>query len=464
MNTLCRPQTTLTIVLTAIIGLAVFALPTPHAAANSNCPLTFDKPADVFEYTHDGTLEFSEFQRQNGQAVITVTNNSDCELPLALGSYKMMSGNQLSEQQLHDEHKQVVPAQSSRTLQVTLPSCMTQIDLYHDPGQDGVPTPPEPANTDLIGFTFSGNEEDTYAENDMFHFEAGHPYEDLDNFPNDDDDSFENAGPSDNFCPADQPDPLSGSCDVSPDNASPEETVTWTADASGGTTPYTYQWNLENSDDDSNQKTVTTNYSSSGSFDGTVTITDNQGDSINRTCTVDVTENGDDDDDGKGGGGAILDPRDDGEVRGDQDEDFSVQCNPENDKYLIGEPVLFTAEVNGDIDEDDVAFNWSSDDNFKSENNQAAVQYVSAGTKSTVSVTAEYDNREETATCNVTIRQAASQNSVRLDRVPYTGPSDTARTVAFSVFVLLIALSGSYYALRRFREDAVAVGIPEDGA
>jgi hypothetical protein len=1046
------PKTIITLALALIASFAIIGLQTPNASATGTCPLTFEEPADVFEYANNGTLEFSEFKKQNGRAAITVTNNSDCDLPLALGSYKMMSGNELSEQELHDEHRRVVSAQETRTLRVDLPSCMSQIDLYHDPGQDGVPTPPEQANANLIGFTFSGNEKDIFAENDIFHFDDGHPYEDLDNFsnddddsyrnavpaedsrycdkppetetcqhpdnqlpieepadlfnyvdegtlefsqfrkqngkaaisitnnsncefpvalgvyemfdntlenqelfsqdtaviasdsqetvsaklpacmaqidllydpnedgppetpesanpnligftfnqnekdvfaendifhfddghpyenlddfPNDDDDSYRNAGPSSNFCPAESPDPepepmtcpfdstdgtvvnfedpsirsdqdlddaqtnrenvelsagtyiiklhgsdqnsdrnnqnqpnesfylslqngeteivqtpelgdledntlsaertktindfsvsqnitgvrgihavypdnsspnslnatcavfekqeesepepdvptcpfseseydhvitfdnsrirsdqgsnraqtdttsvnlsagsykigmfsydqyedrknanqaneqyftrlltangyittastmdlrddrdtatatktvmidssqditgiqarhsaffdktgddgspnshnvdciainqedtpepLAGSCSVTPDNPTVGQEVSWSSSASGGTGSYSFDWS---GDADGNTQTIERTYNAAGEKTATVEISDGNT-RITRTCRVNVSDdseedptrltikkevrnrdgrsinpsdftitatpqtgnnepvtfqgssngvtknvsavrhnlsesgpndvdystsysgdcsqpsNGggrvtpnegevatctvvntleDDDDDnggggsggGIGGGGAVLDPRDeddddeddDGQVRGRQDNEFSVQCEPENDSYLIGEQVTFTADVSGDIDESDASFDWENGgSNLQTTDNEARVQYVSAGTKS-ITVTAEYDNQQESDTCSVSIRTAANQSGVRLDQIPYTGPGDTARTIAFGILILLIALSGSYLGLRRFREDMIPVGIPED--
>ncbi len=897
MKTHRLQQTILGFALSLLAGIILFALFAPNASAANDCPLTFSEPADVFEYAHNGTIEFSEFQKQNGQAVITVTNNSDCQLPLALGSYQMMSGNNLSEQQLHDEQIKTVPAQSSRTLKVDLPSCMAQIDLYHDPGQDGVPTPPQPANPSLIGFTFSGNEKDVFAENDMFHFDDGHPYEDLDNFPNDDDDGYRNAepaedsrycdvepetcpypndrlpieepadlfefvdegtlefsqfqkdneqaaisitnnsecefpvalgvykmfdnklenqelhdqdtavvsansqetvaadlpacmaqidllydpnedgppatpslanpnvigftfyqneedifaendmfhfddghqyedldefpndeddsprdaGPSENFCPADSPttqltiikkvsnkdgrdinpsdfditatphsgnspsfifngssdgethevsairynlsesgpdnvdfttsysgdcqartdgaggqvtpqsgetavctitntlkdtpdpepitcpftegsdnneydevitfsdnslrsdqahsdavtekkelsasggtyrvgmfaytqssertdqtqeseqyflrfdndntgyseetvstddladgvrtatttkitsltldestsniqarhsvffgkadddgtanshkvgcvaidktdtqDPLTGNCSVAPNNPETGETVTWSSSANGGTGNYSFDWSGAANGNDS---TVSREYNQTGKKTATVTISDGE-DTIERSCSVNVRD--DDDDDGNGGGGGggdILDPRDDdddGEVRGTQDEDFSVQCQPEKDSYLVGEQATFTADIDGDIDEDDVSFSWENGRNLTTDDNEAMVQYVSAGTK-TIKVTAEYEDEEETDTCEVSIRRADNRSGVRLDQVPYTGPSDTARTVGFGLLLLALAVAGSYFGLRKFRKEEVPVGIPQDG-
>jgi hypothetical protein len=191
------------------------------------------------------------------------------------------------------------------------------------------------------------------------------------------------------------------------------------------------------------------------------------------TCTItntleDDNDNGGGNGGGSGGGGAVLDPRDDddddddGQVRGEQDPEFSVQCEPENDTYLIGQQVTFNAEVSGDADNEDVTFDWENGNDLDASNDQATAQYLSAGTKS-VTVTAQYDDVTESDVCSVDIRAAANQSGVRLDQLPYTGPGSTAQTLAFGLLILLIATSGSYLALRRFRSDGIPVGIPQDG-
>ncbi|MDQ3014383.1 MAG: SpaA isopeptide-forming pilin-related protein [bacterium] len=79
---------------------------------------------------------------------------------------------------------------------------------------------------------------------------------------------------------------LTGQCWVTPSKAKIDETVTWHADADGGTGNYRYRWtgsdNLRGNDDE-----VTKRYSSTGEKYGTVTITSGN-DSITKTCHVDI--------------------------------------------------------------------------------------------------------------------------------------------------------------------------------
>ncbi|PSO45915.1 MAG: hypothetical protein BRC25_00415 [Parcubacteria group bacterium SW_6_46_9] len=270
--------------------------------------------------------------------------------------------------------------------------------------------------------------------------------------------------------------PLSGSCDVTPSDVETGETVTWDASGNGGDSPYTYSWDLENKGDDISGQKVSTNYSNEESFDGTVTISDQKNESITRTCTVSVEDEdtgggGDDDNEsdsggGVGGGGDLLQPRDDdndddddGDVAGTQDPEFSVQCQPEQSTYRVGEPVTFTADIDGNIDTDEADFRWAATEgqNLEYDQTTATIQFTTPGQKQ-VGVRVDYENEYETAKCSVSIRSA--QTGVTLDQVPYTGPSDNP--IGFFVLLILTASVGGYLAVRQLRNDKVHVGIPRD--
>jgi hypothetical protein len=252
---------------------------------------------------------------------------------------------------------------------------------------------------------------------------------------------------------------LSGSCSVSDSTLGLGDNVTFQASATGGESPYSYSWQLEGSDDDDDTKNVTTDYNQTGTYNGTVTITDDAGDSVQKTCSVRVKTSDNNDD--NGGGGDKLEKRnddDDGEVRGDRDPDFAVQCLPERSIYQVGETVVFNASLDGDIDEDDVDFDWSGDGNLDEDGGVATVVYQTGSVKE-VRVTAEYDGETESDNCFV---QIGAGDGVTLDQVPYTGPADTAKTLGFLSAIMLLALAGGYTVIRRRKEDGIPVGIPSN--
>ena len=257
---------------------------------------------------------------------------------------------------------------------------------------------------------------------------------------------------------------LGGSCSVSDDEVQPNERVTFSANASGGEGDYSYSWEIEGTDNEKDQQSTAISFRNSGTYNGTVTIEDDAGSKIQRTCSVAVEDDEDDDDDGDdgGGGGDKLDPRDDdddGEVAGDRDTNFAVQCMPEDTIYSIGEKVTFDATIDSDdIDEDDIDdFDWSGNDRLEEDGESATVQYTTSGIKE-IQVDAEYDGETESDKCYVQIR--GNVKGVSLDKVPYTGPADTAKTIAFILTLLLLGLGGGYISLKYYSDDEIPVGIP----
>jgi hypothetical protein len=175
-----------------------------NSGVNENVSvISIEKPTDVYEYAKNETLEFSHFSVDDEDKIeITVTNNSDSRLPVALAAYKMF-GNSLSELVQHDETQTTIQPGGEQTLKVLLPECMADVELFFDPPDDDTDGAPEElsnADLNLIGWTFHMNNEDIQAENDNFHFGEDHPYASLDDFPEDGDDGHRGAKPAENFC------------------------------------------------------------------------------------------------------------------------------------------------------------------------------------------------------------------------------------------------------------------------
>ncbi len=71
------------------------------------------------------------------------------------------------------------------------------------------------------------------------------------------------------------PSDLSGQCSPNPTNVNTTQSVTWTASATGGTGPYTYQWSGDDLFGNGVQKVVT--YLSAGTKRGSITVNDSAG-------------------------------------------------------------------------------------------------------------------------------------------------------------------------------------------
>jgi hypothetical protein len=274
-----------------VTGLICILTPQPVIASSVSCPITIDEPADVITLAYNDQIEFSQFSIDTGsKALITVTNNTNCAFPLSLGAYEVYD-QQPSTQDLFDSQKKIVPPHSNGSLLVDLPNCLSQIDLYHDPDQDGPPNPPTYANPKLIGWTFQLNKNDIPAENDMFHFSESHPFNELDDFPQDDDDGFQNV-PVENRC-SNTP-PLQAQCSVSPSSANLNDTVTWSSSASGGSGAYSYEWTGNAS---GYTQSTTATYTATGTKQATVTIEDSSGNTRSAQCDITVSDDSDDVDD-----------------------------------------------------------------------------------------------------------------------------------------------------------------------
>lgn len=332
--------------------------------------------------------------------------------------------------------QQCVPGENNGEIVVTAPDGIDSWELYNTSNPN---TPIESGSNVAAGGTVTV---DGLADGN-YRFEAtlgDHDYETL-TFTFD--------------CDVEEPDELTGVCEVSPDRVETGEDVTFSADADGGSSPYSFSWDLEGSNDDADTRNITTSYNSEGTFDGTVTITDDNGDQVQDTCSVRVKDDG-----GGGGGGDRLPPRDDDDeprVRGDRDVDFGVQCLPDRSTRLVGEVVTYTATIDSDdIDADDVDFDWSGQNGIDEDGETATIQYRSTGIKE-LRVEAEYDGETESDTCFVQIGRG---EGVTLDQVPYTGPGGMVKTIGFITTLLLMALAGGYAIIRRREEDGVPVGIP----
>ncbi|PSO45912.1 MAG: hypothetical protein BRC25_00400 [Parcubacteria group bacterium SW_6_46_9] len=270
-----------------LITLTLFVATADKAAANEDlCPIKINEPADIFNLALSDQITFSTFSVDaSDTAGVTITNNTDCNFPVTIASYKVKN-KILADQKLYHHRKATISPQSSRFLHVELPNCTAQIDILHDPNRDGPPQPPTPANPKLIGWTFQLHEDDTAKENDVFHFATSSPYNGLDNFP--DEDHGYSSVPEGSLC-SEGSDTLDIECDTDPDNSpSTGDTVTWKVSADGGDGSYSYKWT---GDVSGTNKTETVTYTNTGQKTGKITV--KSGDQKQKAqCNVDISDSG----------------------------------------------------------------------------------------------------------------------------------------------------------------------------
>lgn len=435
----------------------------------------------------------SEVYVRGTYAFVSVSNdNSNCSVPINLKSYKMYD-RVLSNQTLYDDASMVVGPNSTRTLNVDIPQCVSQIDAYIGNG----PVVPAPGYN-IIAWTFASNGVD-----------VGHSF------------------PTGNYCTKSTPPPppppviptLNGSCSVNPSSVTVGGTLNWSATASGGNGSYAYSWTGTDSLM-GNSNSVSKVYPNAGTKTGTVTITSGS-QSITKTCSavvntlpvnndltvscsaspssVDVDEdvtwraypsggNGSYNYDWSGTDGLDGSSRnitwsyDDNGTKhanvtvtsGSQSasasctvrvveeevfDDLNVRCYASPGNPQIGSRMNWYARVTGGDGHYD--YDWSGTDGLNSSSRSPYKTYDTPGTKrATVTVT-DGDGNEDTATCYANINSvlAFSQvnqqpmlDAVYLSQVPYTGFADNMKLYFFIGMLALFSAWMAYIIIERKKQ------------
>lgn len=209
----------------------------------------------------------------------------------------------------------------------------------------------------------------------------------------------------------DDNDDLSGSCKGRPSDIEEGERVTWTATADGGDGDYEYDWsgtdNLEGDD-----RVITKRYNDEGRKTARVRIT-SDGESITRTCTIDV------DDEDK-----------------DDNDDLRASCKASPLTGVVGERIKWTVNARGG--DGDYEYDWDGTDNLRGDDNDEYVYktYNTTGRKE-AEIRVESDGDRVTVRCDVDI---VGQNvyvppqtpgGIYLNSIPATGISPNMKTALF---------------------------------
>ncbi len=210
------------------------------------------------------------------------------------------------------------------------------------------------------------------------------------------------------------------------------DSTTFTAQADGGYGSYTYRWSEDVS---GSSRSVTKRFNDAGTYYATVKVTDQRGQTATARCgSVRVEDN-------------------------NNNEDFDAVCKVSDTSIEEGDSVKFTAEVDGgnspfdyewsgDVDEDTKSFTtrFNRDGRYEVELKVTDDEVnVSRDTCSVVKV-GNSDDRDinvSSGTLSSGTGNYASIDSVYLNQVPYTGPEDTAKGIAFGVGILAWSIAGA---------------------
>jgi len=161
-------------------------------------------------------------------------------------------------------------------------------------------------------------------------------------------------------------------CEVSDTSVEEGDYVTFTANVTGGRSPYTYDWN---GDVDSTGRSVQVRFNNSGTYDASITVRDSNGRTASDDClTVRVS---DDDDD-------------------NNDRDLDVICEVSDTSVEEGDYVTFTARVSGG--NSPFRYDWNGD--VDSTGRSVQVRFDDNGTYRASITVRDDDGDTATDTCD----------------------------------------------------------------
>jgi plastocyanin len=255
----------------------------------------------------------------------------------------------------------------------------------------------------------------------------------------------------DSIDPPPTPNQFNVSCIVSDRTIERGDSVTFTANASGGRGSYTYQWS---GDISGTGRTLTRSFNTSGTYLASVRVTDADGRTRTANCdsvSVDTDQN-----------------------------DLEVSCRISETSINVGDSVRFTADVTGG--NGSYTYRWTGDINretrrtFLAEFSEAGRYDVSIEVRDSSgqiarencsSIRVREDSRNTNINSSILASGSntynnppsgnlASVNSVYLNQVPYTGPEDIAKAIAFIVGILLWSIIGALVIKNRMNKKAIS--------
>ena len=251
-------------------------------------------------------------------------------------------------------------------------------------------------------------------------------------------------------------DDLDVNCKVSDTSIDEGDRVTFTADVSGGDSPYDYDWSGGTEGEDENDDQITVRYDDYGSYYVRVTVRDDDGNTASDTCpTVHVDEH-----------------------NNNNNDDLEVVCRVSDTSIEEGDRVTFTADVDGGNSPYD--YDWSGDTEGEDDNDdQITVRYDDDGHYE-VKVTVRDDDGDRytdycpvvkvsrdsndnnniniitTTTGGVPTGQLSSLSSVYLSQVPYTGPAEIMKGIGFVAGILVFSSLIAYLLFGNRKKTAVS--------
>jgi hypothetical protein len=326
---------------------------------NSVSNLNSNSGSNNYQVQTSASFYIPDININSSGASTYITNPTNKSISLTLVSYKVYD-TVLSHQTIYDYDSVTVAPHSNASLNVSVPSCMSQADLYYG-------LSPKPATASEISSAV---------------YQA--PFCN-DNPPTPDPEPRPTPDPR----PEPTPD-LSGSCSANPSSINIGGSVTWSASASGGNGSYHYSWSGTDGLS-GNSPFAAKSYTSAGTKNATVVITSGS-QSVTRNCSLIVNQNN------------IVD-------------DLSVYCNASQSSLDVDENMTWRAYASGG--DGSYYYDWSGSESLNGNSRNITWSYDSTGTKrATVTVW----SNGQTATASCTTRVNDDNNNDDLSVSCYARP------------------------------------------
>ena len=206
---------------------------------------------------------------------------------------------------------------------------------------------------------------------------------------------------------------LQASCSASPSSANINDSVAWSATATGGTGSYNYSWTGTDSLS-GNSSSVYKNYDSAGTKLGTVTITSGS-QSVTRTCQTVIQS-------------VVV------------QNDLYVSCSASPSTVDTDEDVTWYANASGG--NSSYSYDWSGTDNLDGSSRNVTWSYSDSGTKrATVTVTS--DGHTVSASCTARVIDTENTND-NLSVSCYASPSTVQTGTRMYWYVNVSGGDGDY--------------------
>jgi PKD repeat protein len=195
------------------------------------------------------------------------------------------------------------------------------------------------------------------------------------------------------------------------DHVAPE-TISFAADASGGTGPYTVNWNFGDDSEESDEQTVSHTFTEAGNYTVTLTATDSTGETATDTLEITVEESSEE-------------PATDEEPLATDEEPLATDEEPLTTESLAAEitsnstsgnaPATFSFDANASGGTGPYTVNWNFGDDSEESDEESVVHTFTEAGNYTVTLTVT-DSEDQTATDTLEI--AVEESSTDEEPVP----------------------------------------------